>query len=448
MKRIFKSFESAVVIALILSSPFTLSGQEEGDFVPLFNGKDLSGWRPINVASDTFSVSNGVIVSTGFPTGLFRTDRQYENFIIELEWRHMKSGGNAGLFVWSDGLPARGAPFPRGMEIQMLDNGFNVKGKNQWYTTHGDVFPVKGAVMTPADRVSDTGARSFPTEERSKSSPEWNHYRLEAIDGNLKLSVNGKHVTTGLNASPRKGYLCLESEGSECQFRNIRIKELPSTNPPPEAIADPAEGFIPLYNGVNLSGWEVKSGEKDNWSSRDWRLNYNGKGGNRNNHLWTEKSYRDFVLICDWRWTDKPRMQQRMHLFPNGDTAVGADGSTIYEEVPVAGDSGIYLRGSTKSQINIWCWPVGSGEIYGYRTDMKAAPEIREAATPKTKADAPIGEWNRFVITMKGERVSVNLNGKEAISEALLPGVPRSGPIALQDRGYPIEFANIYIKEL
>ena len=434
----------AIIHTLVLSIAISLSAQaDDNGFKPMFNGKDLSGWRPISIAPGTFSVKDGIIVSTGFPTGLLRTEKQYENFIIEMEWRHMKSGGNAGLFVWSDPLPKTGGPFPRGIEVQILDNGYNSKGKNGWYTTHGDVFPVKGSVMTPVGRVSDTGARAFPTEDRSKSSPEWNHYRLIANNGELKLSVNGKHVTTGKNTSPRKGYLCLESEGSECHFRNIRIKELPSTNPKPEEIADPAKGFNPLYNGVDLKGWKVNQGSIENWEVNDWRLSYNGKGNGKGNHLWSEKSYKDFVLICDWRWTRKPVKKQLNQILPNGDYVVDANGEPITKEA-----LGIYLRGSSKSQINMWCWPAGSGELYGYRTDKKLSPEVRKAVTPITSADAPIGKWNRFIITMKGEKVSVNLNGKEVITDALLPGVPASGPIALQDHGDPIEFANVYIKEL
>jgi hypothetical protein len=112
--------------ALLLFAATLCSAAESNGFTPMFNGRDLSGWQPLDVAPGTFSVSNGIIVSTGFPCGLLRTERQYENFIIELEWRHMKSGGNAGLFVWSDGLPAVGSPFARGIEVQILDNGFNV----------------------------------------------------------------------------------------------------------------------------------------------------------------------------------------------------------------------------------------------------------------------------------------------------------------------------------
>ncbi len=244
--------------------------EADQQWVSLFNGTDLSGWVPINVAPDTFTVRDGIIVSSGIPTGLLRTQRQYENFVIELEWRHMKPGGNAGLFVWGDGLAARGTPFARGMEVQILDNGFNVNGKNQWYTTHGDVFPVQGSKMTPTGRISSTGERSFPLEDRSKSSPAWNHYRLEGNHGVLRLSVNGKEVTVGKDCSPRKGYLCLESEGSECHFRNIRIRELPTTNPRPDEIADPAAGFVPLYNGVDLSGWQVADGHEGHWQAKDW----------------------------------------------------------------------------------------------------------------------------------------------------------------------------------
>jgi len=445
MTQLFHIVKFTTLLALVASG---CMAADSSGFVPMFNSRDLSGWVPLDVAPNTFSVSNGIIVSTGFPTGLLRTERQYENFIIELEWRHMKPGGNAGLFIWSDGIPSVGSPFARGIEVQILDNGFNVKGKNEWYTTHGDVFPVKGSVMTPAGRISSTGARSFPTEDRSKSSPEWNHYRLEANNGDLRLSVNGKEVTVGRNASPRKGYLCLESEGSECHFRNVRIKELPTTNPQPQQIADPYEGFVPLYNGIDLSGWKVTSVDKNNWQSHDWILSCNGKGNNKSNHLWTEKSYCDFILICDWRWTAKPVQQKQMLLLPNGARAVDTKGQIIYEEVPMAGASGISLRGGSKSRINIGCGPIGSGEIYGYRTDPSVAAEIREGAIPQKTADAPIGQWNRFTITMKGKQVSVTLNGQTVIKNALLPAVPERGPIALLDRGYPIEFANIFIKEL
>ena len=113
-----------------------------------------------------------------------------------------------------------------------------------------------------------------------------------------------------------------------------------------------------------------------------------------------------------------------------------------------AGDSGIYLRGTAKSQINIWNWPVGSGEIWGYRTDKNMPQQVRRGATPILNADNPVGQWNRFEITAVDDKVTVVLNGKTVIRQAHLPGMPKRGPIALQHHGDHIQFANIYIKEL
>jgi hypothetical protein len=443
-------FAGWLTILLATHAGLSVSAASEvpGSWRPLFNGHDLSGWVPLNVAPDTFRVRDGVIVSTGIPTGMLRTDRQYENFELELEWRHMKSGGNAGVFLWCDPLPPPGTPFPRGIEVQVLDNGFDIPGKNEWYTTHGDVFPVNGAKMTPTGRISKTGGRSFPLEDRSKKSPEWNHYRLVANQGVLRLSVNGKEVTVGKDCAPRKGYLCLESEGSECHFRNLRIRELPSTQPRPEETANLAEGYTLLYNGVDLGGWKAESGHRGHWQPKDWILAYDGRSEAEDKNLWTQREYENFVLICDWRWKREPVKTPHPVILPNGDEATDASGEAKLEDVPDAGDSGIYLRGSSKAQVNMWCWPAGSGEVYGYRTDRSLPPDVRAGAMPRKKADKPAGQWNRFIITMRGDRLTVALNGETVIENARLPGVPARGPIALQHHGDPIEFANLFIREL
>jgi hypothetical protein len=421
---------------------------DEAGFVEMFNGKDLTGWIPINVDASTFRWEDGMVKSTGLPTGLLRTEKHYENFIIELEWRHLKSGGNAGLFLYSDPVTKVGVPFARGIEVQILDNGYNAKGKNEWYSTHGDIFDVHGAKMTPAGKISPNGIRSFPMEERCKSSPEWNHYRVEARNGEVWLSVNGKQVTYAKDCKPRKGYLCLESEGSECHFRNVRIKELPSTNPTAEETANLDEGFKLLYNGINLDGFKVDEGQVGHWKPKDWVLSYDGKGTGKDPSLWTIKEYKDVEIICDWRWVDKPVKTKHLVILPNGENKLDEAGNPVYEEVDDAGDSGIYLRGNIWSQVNIWCWPVGSGEVYGYRTNKKYSPEVRAGVTPKENADKPIGQWNRFHIKMIGDRLSVNLNGKQVIEQAQLPGVPEQGPIGLQHHGHGIQFANIYVKEI
>src|SRR6187200_1635687 len=95
--------------------------QPEPGFVALFDGATLKGWVNINCAADTFGVREGMITSTGAPICEIRTDRMYENFVLELEYQHVKPLGNAGVFVWADALPARGQPFERAIEVQVLD---------------------------------------------------------------------------------------------------------------------------------------------------------------------------------------------------------------------------------------------------------------------------------------------------------------------------------------
>jgi hypothetical protein len=429
-----------IVVALLAARA---SRAEEEKFTPLFNGKDLSGWANVNCAPGTFTVRDDMIVSTGVPTGVMRTDRHYENFILELEWRHMKAGGNAGLFIWSDAVTAPGVPFTRSIEVQILD------GRNtESYTSHGDIFSIHGATLKP-DRPHPGGAmRCLPSEHRCKPAGEWNHYRVVCNDGVIKLSVNGKEVSGVSQCNPRKGYICLESEGTECHFRNIRIHEMPSTNPKPEEVATLDQGFTSLYTGIDLAGWKQDAGHDGHWQPKDWILNYDGKSEAADKNLWSEKEYGNFVMICDWRWTAKPEKRLRPVILPNGDYALDDAGNQKQVEVLDAGDSGIYLRGSSKSQVNMWCWPIGSGEVYGYRNDKSVSAEVRAGVTPKVVADNPIGRWNRIMITMKGDRLTVVLNGQTVIEDAQLPGVAPRGPIALQHHGDSVQFANLYIKEL
>lgn len=428
---------------LSVLAAFCLADSRAADWTPLFNGRDLSGWVNVNCAPNTFTVRDGIIVSTGVPTGVMRTERQYENFEMELEWKHLKAGGNAGLFVWSAPLTAPGTPFAKSIEVQILD-GRETKD----YTSHGDVFAIHGATFKP-DRPHPGGwMRSLPSERRSKPAGEWNHYRVLCSNGVVQLAVNGKVVSGGTESKPRKGYICLEAEGSECHFKNIRIRELPSTGAPPAETAPLAENFRPLYTGIDLSGWRAEAGHQGHWQPKDWILDYDGKAEGTNKHLWTEKEFGDFVLVADWRFTRKPEVKAVPVILPDGSEALNADGSRKTVEVPDAGDSGIYLRGSGKAQVNIWSWPVGSGEVWGYRTDTNQPAAIRAAVTPRVRADHKLGQWNRFIITMRGDRLTVVLNEKTVIENARLPGIPRRGPIALQHHGDPIQFANLFIQEL
>jgi hypothetical protein len=230
------------------------------------------------------------------------------------------------------------------------------------------------------------------------------------------------------------------------------------------ASADtPPDGFVPLFNGKNLSGWKVPPGDNGHWKIVAGTIDCDARSESTlpDKSLWSEKSFGDFVLRADWRLkTDEPGfMNPRVNqIQPDGSHKKKPDGKDD-DLTLVDVDSGIYLRGSSKSQVNIWMWPIGSGEVYGYRTDPTMPPAVRAGVTPKNRADKPRGEWNTFEITMKGDRLTVVLNGVEVISDAQLPGVPAVGPIALQHHGSMkdgkwtgppslVQFRNIAIKEL
>jgi hypothetical protein len=201
------------------------------------------GWRSlgekdfvnVNCHDDTWKWEGDLVVCTGQPVGVTRSVKPYTNFELSCEWRHMRDAGNSGIFLWSpieslDRL--KGPGLPEGIEVQVLDLGYKAayeKGGNaaNWFTCHGDVFPVGSSTMKPFSPVSPNGRRSFPTENRTKGVGEWNHYYIRAINGEVRLWVNGEEVSGGNECNPRTGYLALESEGSPLEFRNLRIRELP-----------------------------------------------------------------------------------------------------------------------------------------------------------------------------------------------------------------------------
>lgn len=267
------------------------------DFKPLFNGRDLSGWINVNGAPETWRLSNGVIHCTGRPTGALRTTRQYENFVLELEWRHLTSGGNSGVFIWGTPIPAVGAPFLKGIEVQVLDNGFNIPGKNEWYTTHGDVFPIWGATMKPFGRHN--GMRSFPSEERSKSSPEWNHYRVICTNGVIRLEVNGKEVSGGSDCVYRKGYLALESEGAPVEFRNVRLWELPGGQATAEQTAPEDQGWRHFFNHLDFRGWQTNEAALQQWSVNSERLQAAAFSAPAPPVLWASQAFPSAEILFD-----------------------------------------------------------------------------------------------------------------------------------------------------
>ena len=238
-----------VFFAMLLLAGFNDAIAEESDpsqqppapFVwrDLFNGKDLTGWVDVNTSEDTWTVRDGMLICSGHPIGVMRTDRHYENFLLHIEWRHMESGGNSGVFAWSNGSIDQGR-LPRGMEIQMLELDWPKLHPQRDGTlppiayVHGELFGANGLSTIPDN---PRGSRSKSIENRCNGKGQWNYYDVVCVDGVVKLSVNGKFVNGVRGASIKKGYLCLESEGAEIHFRNIRIMELPPGVTTPEQTA-------------------------------------------------------------------------------------------------------------------------------------------------------------------------------------------------------------------
>ena len=247
MKRNRREFlAGASCISLGLMSSIVNAAPQEADSLPkaCIDGTS-QGWRVmveedfanVNCDANTWAWKDGVITCTGTPVGVIQSRKSYKNFELVVQWRHLRSAGNSGVFVWAtkqslDGLKEGNGRLPKGIECQVLDHGYaeeyekRNKKKPDWFTTNGDVFPV-GVKMKPFPPLSPDGSRSFPSKNRSKGVNQWNHYYIRCINGEVRLWVNGEEVSGGTNCQPSEGFLCLESEGSPVEFKNLRIRELP-----------------------------------------------------------------------------------------------------------------------------------------------------------------------------------------------------------------------------
>ena len=217
------------------------------------------GWRALSLADfvnvngepDTWTEHDGVIRCSGKPLGGARMKTPLTNFELVLEWKHHEHAGNSGVFLWCPESAFTDLPpgkLPRsGIEVQVLDLGYEenwLKSKgvrSDWFTSHGDIFPVGASRMKPqTPEITYTapdgtsyavgrpdGSRSFPSPRRTRPAGEWNHYYIRAINGEVRLWVNGEEVNAGMQCTPATGYLALEAEGARVDFRNIRLRELP-----------------------------------------------------------------------------------------------------------------------------------------------------------------------------------------------------------------------------
>ena len=374
-------------VLTVVTSLLVIRSTVGQEWKPLFNGKNMDGWVYVNTPPDTWSIQDSMLICSGKPNGEIRTDRMYQNFVLELEWRHMVAGGNAGIFVWADDITSRGVPFHRGIEVQVLENDY---GNSDSHTTHGDIFPIHGATMVPVNGRG--GSRAFPTENRSKPSPEWNHYRITCQDGAISLEVNGALVTQGKECNPRKGYICIESEGGVVHYKNIKIQELPDTPVDTKLVAMANRGFRSLYTGLDHRGWVAPNETIRHWQVDDWVLRY------------------------------------------DGDTTVA---STLQSSE---------LFGNFGFVIDVRLLEADSSLDIFFRDDGEASLQLSKQASALSKQLAEPGNWNRLEGEVRGGKLSLSLNGNSVLQgKDLKNALPMAWRLTPKGK---VELANLFVRTI
>ena len=218
------------------------------------------------------------------------------------------------------------------------------------------------------------------------------------------------------------------------------------------AIAQQAtSGFKSLFDGRTMKGWRMVPGHEGHWRALNGVIDYDGKSEAKtrsDQDLYSEQWYRDFTFKFEWRFASAPKMKEHRVLNPEQGWVRSTDGKYAKERYASAGDSGVYLRGTSLLQINLWCHPMGSGQVHAFMIDTNLPLELRRACVPVKNTDRPPGEWNAMEVTLIGKVLTIVQNDVTVIDQIALPGrLPYGGPLGLQHHGDPIQFRNLSIKE-
>lgn len=418
-----------LLLAVLLGGTWNVQARSERGFVSLFDGKTLNGWKLMGAKGAGYGVKDGVIYCAQGGGGNLLTEKEYSDFVLRIEYR-LQAAGNNGVGIRAP-MTDKSIAYD-GMEIQILDDKDPKYADLKPWQVNGSVYGV-----IPAKRMDQ------------RALGEWNEQEITVIGRKIQVKVNGKVVVKGdlndvtdaetLQKHPgmlrEKGHIGLLGHNDYVEFRNIRVKELPKT----KVTNHLPDGFARLFNGVDLHGWQglvadpvkrrampldqwaVKQLEADRLMAKNWVVNkgvitYVGDGFD---NLCTVRGYVNFELVLDWRILEKS-------------------------------DSGVYLRGSP--QVQIWDDLVGSGGLYNNKINP---------SKPLSRSDYFVGEWNRMRIVMLGDKVMVYLNDelvtydpkkREGITlenywERDKPIYPW-GPIELQAHKTPVQFKNVFIREL
>lgn len=384
---------------------------EELTFEPLFDSSlPLGGFEVVNGLDSTWTLQDGVLKTDGHPISLLRSPERYRNFVVEVEYRHLNRGGNAGIFAWSDPMPATGVPFSRGVEVQVLDG---IEG--DWFTSDGDIFPIHGATMEPINGRG--GMRAFPTQRRANPAPMWNHYRIECIEGGIKLWLNGVLVTQGSNAAPREGFLMFEAEGAPCEFRNARIAILPEG----ESELDDSLRAAALAPWRQLDGSEIRmQGNGDLRSLEQRTVGWQEQG----RRLTAAPDATPLALGNQVRRAVQPEGGRA-----NSNVVLGAGAAPSAPNFRALRFD--YRRLAEPSEGGL---PVDLYDIDGRPVWMPIAAE----------AERSVGSWNRLEIRAEAQEVEVWLNGELAFV------APANAALAFPElvaRGAGLEIMSLFVMD-
>jgi hypothetical protein len=384
-------------------------------FVALFNGRDLNGWKTHPTQPGNWRVDNGVLVGSGPATSHLYTERgDYQDFHLRAEAR-INDGGNSGLCfrtAFGPQVPQNNPRFLLGYEAQIN-------------STHGD--PNKTGSLYAGGEGALVAIRESPVP-----AGQWFTMEVIAQDNRIIVKVDGK-TTADFTDQKRRfttGHIALQQHNPQtvAEFRKIEIKELPGS-----PAAD--DGFVPLYNGNDLTGWLVDGGDAKAWQTGGGDLVAWGQDYKTRSYLLTERMYADFRLRLEFSLT----------------RGAGA---------------GIALRALRGEKM-----PLNQAIFDHPLFKLIDTPGTEETGTthwvlntthvaPSQSADMqPAGSWNRLEIEMKGRSLQAWVNGKQIVNSTLaagarltdgsIPALNRPyGRIGLQRHTGTVRFRNIEIKEL
>jgi len=426
MNRIASILTVTAAIVLSCSAVFAADEAiEPKEKIMLFDGKSFDGWfrylrNNQGDVDETWTIKpNGILACTGKPSGYMRTTTEYMNYKLHVEYRWPGKPGNSGVLVHMTG---EDQVWPKSLECQGA------------YTNQGDFWEIGGFEFNEhkigGHRVR--GRRVLKYGQHNEKEPgQWNTYEIWCVGGKVRPYVNGKLMNEASDCAVRAGKICLQSEGSEIEFRNVYIEPVVEKPWP----VKPARK-IELFNGRDLDGWvrfipgdepdaEKKWGVDKIWSVRDGVIRCEGKP---NGYIRTTESYADYKLHLEWRWPEKPT-NSGVLLHRAGIDRIWpkcVEAQLMHEN---AGDFWL-LNYST---INV------DGQKFGPK-------EFANAKKKHPSNEKTPGEWNSYDIVCDGSLIKVSVNG--LLQNEGADASPSHGPICLQSEGSPIEFRNIYLEPL